>query len=101
MDYAELKICRIWKKKNNQPKISLDFNIFLYLYVYYLYCLDPAVLYEEVKVILHDNILLCINIIIITIIIHASTCVDYLQGFTITKREFYFSMYLPYRWEFS
>lgn len=42
--------------------------------------------YEEVQEMLHDNVVLFVNIImIIKTTIHASKFIGYLQGFSITK----------------
>jgi len=43
------------------------------------------ILYEEVQKMLHDVILLRINMKTIKTIIHASNFIGYLQGFSITK----------------
>ena len=52
--------------------------------------------YDKVEEMLHENVVLCVNIIIIKTIVHASKFIGHLQGFFITKLEFYFCMFFPF-----
>ena len=41
--------------------------------------------YDKVEEMLHENVVLCVNIIIIKTIVHASKFIGHLQGFSIMK----------------